>query len=90
MDSRCPIPKFLPGFKATLTSTARTSRIKYVVQFTVLTNEIHEIESQFLAIFDGTEFLVEHIQVTATPSGNQITAVGIAVFNGVAAVVTSR
>jgi hypothetical protein len=57
---------------------------------TLLTNQIHEIESQFLAIFNGTKVLVEHIEITATVLGVRVTVVGIAVFKGVAAVVASR
>jgi len=71
-------------------STSRTSGVKYVVYFTVLTNQIHEIESHFLAIFNGTEVLVKDIQVTATVLGIRVSVVGIAVFKSVAAVVASR
>jgi hypothetical protein len=57
---------------------------------TLLTNQIHETKSQFLAIFNGTKVLVVHIEVTATVLGVRVTVVGIAVIKGVAAVVASR
>jgi len=90
MDSRCQIPKFLPAFQATLTSTSSNSGVQYVIQFTLLTSQIHEIESQLLAIFNGTEVFVEDVQVAATVLGVKITVVGIAVIKGEATAVTSR
>jgi hypothetical protein len=43
-----------------------------------------------LAIFNGGQVLIEHIQVTATVPGVGVTVVGIAVIKGVAAVVAGR
>ena len=84
------MPKSLPVFQATLTSTSRNSAVQYVIQFTLLTNQIHEIESQFLAIFNGAEVLVEDVHVAAFVLGVRDSVVGIAVMKGEAAVVTSR